>query len=420
MPAGLPSPPRPIQVPLFVQPIAPPPLPTPIPLRQAASSPPQTAEWGRHARSIFGWIFATALIVVVAIVAVPEWRPAWVDNLISQTRSLVQPSRSEPSFDLDRGAGHKWASSNSSYETIDRHALAATPKDEESVAALAAYLAEPAKNDAEKSRAIYRWVTDRVAYDVEEFFSGKKTKPQTAESVLKARLGVCAGYSSLFHSLCKEVGVESVIVHGCARGLSYKPGAPIKSNHAWNAIKLDGAWYLVDSTWGAGHVNDAKLFVKRFDDFYFLTPPDRLICSHFPDDPSRQFLSPPVLAARWQRWPQIPQELLSDAADFKEIVKLLDLDDFRGFPMAFMYEGPKLTLLSLPLCKHLQSGASYQFRIKAPGRDEIVLIMNGRYSDLTRNGDVFEATVTPDPGKLNVAVRGTKHPYSIVLQYEVE
>jgi uncharacterized protein (TIGR03000 family) len=41
--------------------------------------------------------------------------------------------------------------------------------------------------------------------------------------------------------------------------------------HAWNAVKLDGEWHLVDATWGAGGIKD-KQFVKKFKDYYFLAP----------------------------------------------------------------------------------------------------------------------------------------------------
>ncbi|MCS7045368.1 MAG: transglutaminase-like domain-containing protein, partial [Gemmataceae bacterium] len=55
------------------------------------------------------------------------------------------------------------------YKAIDQHALKAPPEAEASLDSLAEYLAKPCKTDRDKARAIYRWITDRIAYDVERF-----------------------------------------------------------------------------------------------------------------------------------------------------------------------------------------------------------------------------------------------------------
>jgi hypothetical protein len=72
--------------------------------------------------------------------------------------------------------------------------------------------------------------------------------------------------------------------------------------HAWNAIKIDGRWRLVDVTWGAGGVKRVAsgpghpfgTFERRFDPFYFSTPPERMIYDHWPSDPRWQLLDPPM------------------------------------------------------------------------------------------------------------------------------
>src|SRR5262245_52808126 len=83
------------------------------------------------------------------------------------------------------------------YEAIDAHALKATAQDEASLPKLAAYLARPCKTDRDKARAIYRWVTDRIAYDIEALLAGK-VPDQSALAVLKTRKGVYLGYCNLF------------------------------------------------------------------------------------------------------------------------------------------------------------------------------------------------------------------------------
>jgi len=46
---------------------------------------------------------------------------------------------------------------------------------------------------------------------------------------------------------------------GYSKGYGYKIGQTFQGNsdHAWNAVYLDGRWHLLDSTWGSGTVDDA-------------------------------------------------------------------------------------------------------------------------------------------------------------------
>jgi len=85
------------------------------------------------------------------------------------------------------------------------------------------------------------------------------------------KTAVCAGYSHLFKEMCKEVGIECKYVTGAAR-TSFSNILFFNWNHAWNIVKLDGAYYGMDVTWidGAGW------------DWAFVDP-DRLIYTHFAD-----------------------------------------------------------------------------------------------------------------------------------------
>jgi hypothetical protein len=183
------------------------------------------------------------------------------------------------------------ATLNYSYEEIDRHALNAPASAESSVDSLAAYLIEPAGNDREKARAIFRWITENIDYNVEVFFKGG-TGPTNSEDVLKSRKSVCYGYSDIFLSLAREAGLETIRISGYGKGYGYAPGKNFSGlpNHAWNAVKINGSWYLMDSTWGAGYVSVDKKYVRKFDDHFFMTPPSQFIYDHFPEDAQCQVL----------------------------------------------------------------------------------------------------------------------------------
>jgi len=213
------------------------------------------------------------------------------------------------------------------YQAIDRHALNAPKEAEESIETLVDYLIEPARNDRERLRAVFRWITANIVYDTEGFFASLSAMKQEADSgtvttdtvlsevftpemVLEKRVADCDGYSMLMEAMTetlarrvrqytdlarKATELEIHQIKGFAKGYGYKVGSDFSgSNHAWNAVNLDGRWLMIDCTWGAGRPNEKGEFVPEFEDYYFLTPPEELIYTHFPDDVAWQRIEKPV------------------------------------------------------------------------------------------------------------------------------
>ena len=146
-----------------------------------------------------------------------------------------------------------------SYQRIDTHVLQTPNQMETSVQTLAAYLVKPARNEHEKIRAIFRWVTENIAYDTDGYFSGQYGD-LSPDGVLKSRRAVCDGYAGLFNMLGEAAGLEVVIVTGYSKGYSYAVGDTYDgtTNHAWNAVMIDNQWHLLDATWGAGYLGENK------------------------------------------------------------------------------------------------------------------------------------------------------------------
>lgn len=100
-------------------------------------------------------------------------------------------------------------------------------------------------SDLEKEAAIYRWLVDNVDYD----WRHQDIMAQTPRSAyepyggLVDRMAVCLGYAASFQLLCDLAGVECITVVGAA--------FENDGDHAWNMVRLDGAWYCVDVTWDA-------------------------------------------------------------------------------------------------------------------------------------------------------------------------
>jgi len=176
------------------------------------------------------------------------------------------------------------------HDPIEKHVLN-TPKHAEiSIKNLAEYLIKPAKNDREKAKAVYCWITRNIAYDVSAYLAGK-VRSLSPDEVLKTKSAVCQGYAELFAALGTAAGLEVITVEGYAKGLGYLAGDVFRGdcNHAWNAVKLSGKWHLLDATWGAGHVENGK-FIRHYEEYYFCPPANHLIYTHFPRDPQWQLL----------------------------------------------------------------------------------------------------------------------------------
>ncbi len=202
--------------------------------------------------------------------------------------------------------GSDSAADSDPYAAIDRHALAAPRSAEASFQSLARYLVKPCRNDSEKARAIFRWVAANIRYDTQAYFSGRVRSPGAA-SALKNRTAVCEGFSSLFEALGKAAGLEVVTVSGWARGYGSAAGEPIsgRPDHAWNAVRIGGHWKLVDATWGGGVLDEAGKYARRFDAYFFFTPPEKLIATHFPEDPAWQLLDPARTRSEFEDQPFI-------------------------------------------------------------------------------------------------------------------
>jgi len=192
------------------------------------------------------------------------------------------------------------AKSSAGFDHIDSHALKASRKVEKSIASLSAYLTKPARDDREKVRAIFRWIAENIAYDIDAYRAGRACDV-SPEGVLRNRKSVCSGYAALFQSLAEKAGLKAVTIKGYSKGYGYAAGAKMRStNHAWNAVMLEGKWQLLDATWGAGYIDERGRFVRRFNEHFFLTPPEKFIFDHYPEHERWQLLAKTVSMQQYQ------------------------------------------------------------------------------------------------------------------------
>ncbi|XP_076831514.1 kyphoscoliosis peptidase [Brachyhypopomus gauderio] len=201
-------------------------------------------------------------------------------------------------------------SSTGVFHKVDTHAINTGRELKEqgifSAHSIARAITQTARNELEKLRAIWVWLCHSIEYDLEGYL-GVSPKLCTPDEVIKEGRGVCSGFSSICLEMCREVGIQCEEVSGYSKGIGHRPGGGLAdkpSDHMWNAVWVKGQWGLLDACWGAGTVDmETNTFIKRFDDFYFLTEPGDFINSHFPDDPHWQLLDTPISLEQFELRP---------------------------------------------------------------------------------------------------------------------
>lgn len=176
---------------------------------------------------------------------------------------------------------------------------------------LAEQLTAPFLSRTDKARAIFTWLHHNILYDVQSFFAGT-VRPSTPASTLASGLAVCEGFAGLFTTLATHAGLESLVISGHGKGFGYtalQPGQaipPFQGNHAWNVVKIDGdEWKLIDTCWGAGHVQGAGMpYAQKFDPKHFTMTNEEFGTRHFPNDRT-QFYLPGNAGWSWEEYIQI-------------------------------------------------------------------------------------------------------------------
>ena len=146
----------------------------------------------------------------------------------------------------------------------------------------------------ESAFMIYKWDAQNIAYDCYNFNHDRTKIDYSLEGTYNKGVGVCDGYAKIYLEMATGVGLEAVRVVGYSKGASYIQGKmPSSTDHAWNAVKIDGSYYLLDVTWGAGSC-DGDTFKANFKESYFATDPKILIRTHLPAEQKWQLIDKPI------------------------------------------------------------------------------------------------------------------------------
>ncbi len=169
--------------------------------------------------------------------------------------------------------------------------------------------------EEEKVRAYYTWIAHNITYDLNRYYSfnppemritfdserlnrsiQKQRNAKLVKRILTYKKAMCIEFSTLFNELCLRSGIQSQIIKGITK-LSTNEINTTRNikNHAWNAVKINNKWQLIDVTWSTGYENmKTKSWIQRFNDFYFFTDPYEFLSSHLPQYQHLQFVSHPI------------------------------------------------------------------------------------------------------------------------------
>lgn len=190
-----------------------------------------------------------------------------------------------------------------SFQKADHIASLYKGEDLSNLPALTYKLTSQLETDVERFRAIYYWVTHNIAgeyglmtendrkrrklqHDPEALeIWHKQFKKEVFSKLLRDKETLCTGYAYVIKLLANLAGIECEIINGYGVYKGVKSNDLGIPNHSWNAVQLNGKWYLCDATWASGFTDTSTyLFEFDYDDSFFLMEPAQFSKSHQPLD----------------------------------------------------------------------------------------------------------------------------------------
>ena len=156
---------------------------------------------------------------------------------------------------------------------------------------IANYINQNFNSQSDKSRAVFIWVASNIQYDIANMFAIDfyQKKDQIISKTLRTRKGVCMHYAEVFTEIANKVGLKAYYVTGYTKQNEFVEYI----SHAWCVALVDTSWCLFDPTWGSGVIFNKK-FIRKINNDFYRSKPEKLIKTHMPFDPMWQLLNYPV------------------------------------------------------------------------------------------------------------------------------
>ena len=145
----------------------------------------------------------------------------------------------------------------------------------------------------ERAWLVYKWVTENIEYDFEGV--NAYSYDTSEEATFTRGKSICSGYAGLYKKICDNLELIVEKIDGFSKVFDFILNENLEDSekHEWNAVHIEEEWYLIDTTWGSGYSEDGKAFIKKFNPYYFFTPPQEFVRGHLPFISKWQLLPKP-------------------------------------------------------------------------------------------------------------------------------
>lgn len=275
-----------------------------------------------------------------------------------------------------------------------------------SMETLTAYFLSQTQNPILLTRLLYTWMAIHIDYNDYGYNTGNYAATDAA-SVFQSKKAVCSGYSNLFKYLATQMGIECVSISGYSKGYgSFEGERFTKTDHAWNAIKVNSTWHLIDVTWGSGYgktINGSLVTVKEFDDYWFMTNPDAFIFSHYPEDPQWCLTSINVQKHEFETLPNDFKWLLKLGINPEKILTAALKNNHIKAPKVYRVNAP-IGLQEAPIEYTLKNGLLH---FKAYCKEPIRLLAknNDETIEFRSLNNLYTLDLLAKPGNLSISVK---------------
>ncbi len=273
----------------------------------------------------------------------------------------------------------KTVAAKTDYSAIDSYVTDLNIPSSTSITSAAETITSTAATEKEKARAIFTWICNNIAYDVEADVNDPDYDYDTANSAATTfteRKALCKGYGNLFDALANAAGLTSRYVSGNDKPSGYEIGDKL-GNHGWNLVTVGQEKILLDTTWGAGNVN-GKVFEKSFKDSWFDVDPAYMILSHYPTEGTdSQLLSTPIGFDEFCNLPRVNPSFERLGVDGKELLEFLQTHKKAWAPNTYNFleslEYGKIKVVSIPMTDYLSPSVPYIFSFTTSEGDSLSL-----------------------------------------------